>query len=102
MKRRFPPNHSSGGRLHFSALHARPLKEHHSPMPFASLRRAPTRPSSSPASSPNLVLGLILAAYLMIVLDVSVIITALPEIHTALHFSSSGLSWVQNAYALTF
>ena len=59
---------------------------------------------SSPTrdSSPNLVLGLILAAYLMIVLDVSVIITALPEIHSALHFSSAGLSWVQNAYALTF
>jgi EmrB/QacA subfamily drug resistance transporter len=48
------------------------------------------------------VLGLILAAYLMIVLDVSVIITALPDIHTALDFSSAGLSWVQNAYALTF
>ncbi|HWI74032.1 MAG TPA: MFS transporter [Baekduia sp.] len=47
-------------------------------------------------------LGLILAAYLMIVLDISVIITALPDIHTALDFSSAGLSWVQNAYALTF
>jgi EmrB/QacA subfamily drug resistance transporter len=83
-------------------------------MPSTLLRRAPTRRSiahapaqpggaaSASASNPNLVLGLILAAYLMIVLDVSVIITALPEIHTALHFSSSGLSWVQNAYALTF
>jgi EmrB/QacA subfamily drug resistance transporter len=66
------------------------------------LRRAPTRRSTPHASNPNLVLGLILAAYLMIVLDVSVIITALPEIHSSLHFSSSGLSWVQNAYALTF
>ena len=65
-------------------------------------RRAPTRRATTHASNPNLVLGLILAAYLMIVLDVSVIITALPEIHTALHFSSAGLSWVQNAYALTF
>ncbi|MCW2994418.1 MAG: transporter [Conexibacter sp.] len=68
----------------------------------ALLRRAPTRRSPDHASNPNLVLGLILAAYLMIVLDVSVIITALPEIHTSLHFSSAGLSWVQNAYALTF
>jgi len=68
----------------------------------ALLRRAPTRRSPEHASNPNLVLGLILAAYLMIVLDVSVIITALPEIHTSLHFSSAGLSWVQNAYALTF
>ena len=65
-------------------------------------RRAPTRRATSHASNPNLVLGLILAAYLMIILDISVIITALPEIHTALHFSSTGLSWVQNAYTLTF
>ena len=54
------------------------------------------------AQSPNLVLGIILACYLMIVLDVSVIITALPRIHTALGFSPEGLSWVQNAYTLTF
>ena len=38
----------------------------------------------------------------MIVLDVSVVITALPQIHQALHFSTAGLSWVQNAYTLTF
>ena len=45
---------------------------------------------------------IILACYLMIVLDISVIIAALPKIHDALHFSSTGLSWVQNAYTLTF
>jgi len=71
-------------------------------MTSATLRRAPTRRETPHASHPNLILGLILAAYLMIVLDVSVIITALPEIHHSLHFSSAGLSWVQNAYALTF
>jgi len=49
-----------------------------------------------------MVLGIILACYLMIIVDISVIITALPDIHRALNFSSSGLSWVQNAYALTF
>ena len=38
----------------------------------------------------------------MIVLDASIVITALPEIHTDLGFSSTGLSWVQNAYTLTF
>jgi EmrB/QacA subfamily drug resistance transporter len=72
-------------------------------------RRAPARRSVPHASdrgsaAPNspLVLGIILACYLMIVLDVSVIITALPKIHTALGFSAPGLSWVQNAYTLTF
>jgi EmrB/QacA subfamily drug resistance transporter len=38
----------------------------------------------------------------MIVLDASIVITALPEIHSSLGFSSTGLSWVQNAYILTF
>jgi EmrB/QacA subfamily drug resistance transporter len=72
-------------------------------MSFPTLRRADARRPSSPApGGGNLVLGLILAAYLMIVLDISVIITALPDIHTALGFSSAGLTWVQNAYALTF
>lgn len=71
-------------------------------MSFPTLRRANARRPDTHAPSGNLVLGLILAAYLMIVLDISVIITALPDIHSALHFSSAGLTWVQNAYALTF
>jgi EmrB/QacA subfamily drug resistance transporter len=70
------------------------------------LRRASARPESAaadaPSSNPSLVLGIILATYLMIVLDVSVIITALPRIHSALGFSDANLSWVQNAYTLTF
>jgi EmrB/QacA subfamily drug resistance transporter len=48
------------------------------------------------------VLSIICASYLMIILDVSIVITALPKIHSALHFSSTNLSWVQNAYTLTF
>ncbi|MEA2320646.1 MAG: hypothetical protein QOD81_496 [Solirubrobacteraceae bacterium] len=51
---------------------------------------------------PTLVLGVILATYLMIVLDASVVITALPSIGERLGFSAAGLSWVQSAYALTF
>jgi EmrB/QacA subfamily drug resistance transporter len=52
--------------------------------------------------NPTLVLATILASYLMIVLDVSIVVTALPKIHADLGFSATGLSWVQNAYALTF
>jgi EmrB/QacA subfamily drug resistance transporter len=44
----------------------------------------------------------ILATYLMIVLDASVVITALPSIAEHLDFSPAALSWVQSAYALTF
>jgi len=50
----------------------------------------------------TMVLGIILATYLMIVLDASVVITALPQIQDGLHFSAADLSWVQSAYALTF
>lgn len=50
----------------------------------------------------NLVLAIVLTCQLMIVLDVSIIITALPQIHADLGFSSTGLSWVQNGYILTF
>ncbi|MDX6717395.1 MAG: hypothetical protein QOH30_3953, partial [Baekduia sp.] len=77
-------------------------------MTFDPLRRVATRRSTAHASdggaahNSNLVLGIILAGYLMIVVDASVIITALPTIPAALHFSSAGLTWVQSAYTLTF
>lgn len=46
------------------------------------------------------VLAIILASYLMIAFDISVVITGLPEIQHSLGFSATGLSWVQNAYTL--
>ena len=48
------------------------------------------------------VLAVVLVAYLMIVLDISIVITALPRLHDDLGFSATGLSWVQNAYLLAF
>jgi EmrB/QacA subfamily drug resistance transporter len=48
------------------------------------------------------VLAIVLASYTMIVLDISIVITALPKIHYALGFSRVALSWVQNAYLLAF
>ncbi len=41
-------------------------------------------------------------AYLMVVLDVSIVNVALPSIQKSLHFSSSSLEWIVSAYALTF
>jgi EmrB/QacA subfamily drug resistance transporter len=38
----------------------------------------------------------------MVVLDATIVNIALPDIKTALHFSPAGLSWVVNAYTLTF
>ncbi|MCW3047734.1 MAG: transporter, partial [Solirubrobacterales bacterium] len=68
----------------------------------ASARRSIAHAPDRGAPNSSLTLAIILACYLMIVLDMSVIITALPKIHTSLHFSSAGLSWVQNAYTITF
>jgi EmrB/QacA subfamily drug resistance transporter len=38
----------------------------------------------------------------MVVLDATIVNIALPDIRTALHFSPTSLSWVINAYTLTF
>ena len=59
-------------------------------------------PAAQRALSRTPILAIVLASYLMIVLDVSIVITALPKIHEALGFSVTGLSWVQNAYTLAF
>jgi EmrB/QacA subfamily drug resistance transporter len=59
-------------------------------------------PTRAQRNSTKIVLAIILTCQLMVVLDISVIITALPKIEQALHFSTANLSWVQNAYALTF
>ena len=56
----------------------------------------------APASPQAAVLAIVLASYLMIVLDISIVVTALPKIQASLGFSVAGLSWVQNAYTLAF
>lgn len=48
------------------------------------------------------VLIIILCSYLMIVLDISIVITALPQLRQTFEMSMIGLSWVQNAYTLAF
>ncbi len=53
-------------------------------------------------SHTNLVLGVILTCQLMVVLDATIVNVALPQIQQALHFSGESLSWVLNAYTLTF
>jgi MFS family permease len=51
---------------------------------------------------PNIVLGIIALSYLMLVVDLSIAITALPLIQADLGFSTASLSWIQNAYTLIF
>jgi EmrB/QacA subfamily drug resistance transporter len=51
---------------------------------------------------PGIALAVIAGAQLMVVLDATIVNIALPHIQSALDFSTTGLSWVLNAYTLTF
>ncbi len=77
--------------------------------PEASAGAAPVDDLTAPAGAAQavprgrqLALVLLLAAQFMIIIDASIINVALPSIGTALHFSRTDLSWVVNAYTLTF
>jgi EmrB/QacA subfamily drug resistance transporter len=48
------------------------------------------------------ILAIACVAQFMVVLDVSIVNVALPSIGRDLHYSSTGLQWVVNAYVLTF
>ncbi len=61
-----------------------------------------SRPTGRVAASPGFVLGTVLVAQLMVVLDASIVNVALPDIARVLHLSQTGLSWVMNAYTLAF
>jgi MFS family permease len=50
----------------------------------------------------NLALMLLAMTQFVIVIDASIVNVALPSIGAALHFSRDNLSWVVNAYTLTF
>ncbi|MCW2548507.1 MAG: transporter [Mycobacterium sp.] len=65
-------------------------------------RRTDSLPVSRPVSSPTIVLIIILTCQLMLILDASIVITALPKMKESLHFSTANLSWVTNAYTLAF
>src|SRR5437764_3360058 len=62
-------------------------------------------PQTSPLYTPrakNLALLLLAVTQFLVVIDASIVNVALPSGGRALHFSRTDLSWVVNAYALTF
>jgi len=82
-------------------------------MPLTSL--SPPRPAAPPGPGPGptvadrpgrarpaVFLFVILAAQLMVVLDTTIVNVALPHMQRGLGLSADGLSWVLNAYILTF
>src|SRR5947208_11279653 len=60
--------------------------------------------SGSPRASSNrwLTLVVVCMAQFMVILDATIVNVALPSIQHGLHFSSSSLQWVVNAYTLVF
>jgi EmrB/QacA subfamily drug resistance transporter len=63
----------------------------------------PTRnPRRRRIEKSSLVLAVILTSQLMVVLDATIVNVALPDMKASLHFSDAALSWVLNAYTLTF
>ncbi len=50
----------------------------------------------------GMALFVIASCQLMVVLDITIVNIALPQIQSSLDFSTTGLSWVVNAYTLTF
>ena len=48
------------------------------------------------------ILAIIVLTYVMIVLDISIVLTGLPRIDAELGFTEAGLSWVSTAYTLCF
>jgi EmrB/QacA subfamily drug resistance transporter len=61
-----------------------------------------TEPLTATRPARSAILAIILVSYFMILLDNSIIFTALPTIHTAMGYSTTGLAWVQDAYTLVF
>jgi MFS family permease len=61
----------------------------------------PNDPDDTPRAK-NLALLLLAMAQFIVVIDASIVNVALPSIGRHLHFSRTDLSWVVNAYTLTF
>jgi MFS family permease len=55
-----------------------------------------------PPASKTALLTVVCLAQFMVILDVAIVNVALPSIDDGLHFSTTGLQWVVNAYTLTF
>lgn len=72
---------------------------HASPAPVtASAAGTPARRGNHP----GIALAVIVTCTTMVVLDTTIVNVALPKIQGSLHFSTTNLSWVVNAYTLAF
>ena len=73
----------------------------------ARTQNTPREPTQSHSFSPRTrpatpLLFVVCLAQFMVILDVAVVNVALPSMRGDLHFSTTGLQWVVNAYTITF
>ena len=73
---------------------------HSEPTPQA--RTAPHDTDGGKSRGNAMALFVIASCQLMVVLDITIVNIALPDIQRSLDFSTTSLSWVVNAYTLTF
>ena len=59
-------------------------------------------PDREAPAHPTAILAIICISYFMGILDNSIIFTGLPRIESAMRFTPTGLTWVQDAYTLVF
>jgi EmrB/QacA subfamily drug resistance transporter len=71
-------------------------------MTSASVTRAGREAARRPGSRRRTALALLAVAQLMLVLDVTVVNVALPDIGTSLHLTRSELPWAMTAYTVAF
>ncbi|MER7850557.1 MFS transporter [Kitasatospora sp. NPDC096077] len=71
--------------------------------PLPATSRTPASTCAPPRSTSRTpVLWIACAAQFMVILDVSIVNVALPQVRSALGLSPSGLQWIVNAYTLAF
>ena len=80
----------------------RPTRSTRPPRTEPEVRSPAAETGSQGGGRVGLTLAIVLCAQLMIILDATVVNIALPGISHGLHLSAAGLSWVLNAYSLTF
>lgn len=73
-----------------------------SPQPAPHARTTTQQESKGGGRGSAMALLVIASCQLMVVLDITIVNIALPEIQRDLDFSTTSLSWVVNAYTLTF
>ncbi len=72
------------------------------PEPTPEARTTPQKTERSESRGSGMALLVIASCQLMVVLDITIVNIALPDIQRSLDFSTTSLSWVVNAYTLTF